>query len=270
MFRRLVALLVASGAGIAAFGGAHAGAHAAVPPDAVGADVSHPQCPVFAGQPFLGLPGTVRFAVVGVNDGVATATNPCLAGELAWAAQATGGRIGSRIALYVNTADPGTASARWPRSGAGPYGSCEPGDAGPACAYAYGSALARDDLARVPAPAGTRWWLDVESANTWSGTRLANRAVLEGMADALGAAGARPGLYANRTDWAAIIGRVPASSPLHELPTWLAGATTRAGALENCSHPTLPGGGRIELAQFLPLLGTVDLDVRCPRSPADR
>jgi hypothetical protein len=49
-------------------------------PSLVGADVSYPQC----GTP---MPTGQAFAVVGVNGGRPTTTNPCLADQLAWAAQ---------------------------------------------------------------------------------------------------------------------------------------------------------------------------------------
>ena len=265
MLRRLAAAALAVGAGLAALAGP-ADAAPAVPQPPIGADVSFPQCPVFPGDPLLALPASVPFAIVGLDDGVAATPNRCVRTQLAWAAEATGG---GRVDFYVNTADPGPASPRWPISSAGspgrPYGDCGPGDPGPACAYAYGAALVRAELARadLPAPGGTTWWLDVESANTWSGTRIANRAVLEGMTAALRAVGARVGVYAVRGDWTGIVGTIPVGSPLRGLPTWLAGATTRAGAAENCTHAPLPGGGRIELTQYLPALGTVDADLVC-------
>ena len=265
MLRRLAAAALAVGAGLAALAGP-ADAAPVVPQPAIGADVSFPQCPVFPGQPLLGLPTSVPFAIVGLDDGVAATPSGCVGTERAWAAAATGG---GRVDFYVNTADPGPSSPRWPASSAGspgrPYGDCRPGDAGPACAYAYGAALVRTELARadLPTPGGTTWWLDVESANTWSGTTAANRAVLEGMTAALHAVGAQVGVYAVRRDWTGIVGTVPTTSPLHGLHTWLAGATTRAGAAENCTHAPLTGGGRVELAQYLPDLGTVDADLAC-------
>jgi len=265
--RRLPAIAVAAAAVLAALAGTPADASPAhgLPP--VGADVSHPQCPVFDGQALLGLPAEADLAVVGVDDGVAALPNPCLAAELRWARAATAGRPGLPVSLYLNTADPGPASARWPSGGdaavPNPYGACRPGSTGAACAFRYGWSLAAADTARVAAPAGTTWWLDVESANTWSGTRAANLAVLEGMAAAIRAAGGTPGVYANRSDWRTIVGPVPASSPLRDVPTWLAGATTQAGAAENCRHATLTGGGRVALTQYLDPLLAVDGDVAC-------
>jgi hypothetical protein len=74
----------------------------------VGADVSYPQC----GGP---LPTEHAFSIVGVNGGRATTTNPCLATQLAWAAEASGGTVHDDIQLYVNTGNPGEQAPTWPR-----------------------------------------------------------------------------------------------------------------------------------------------------------
>lgn len=267
MIRRLVVAAVVAAAGLAALA-APADASPVVPQGTVGVDVSFPQCsafPAFPG-PILTLPPSAPFVVVGVNDGVAATVNGCLGTELGWAGTAA---PGGRVDLYLNTADPGPASARWPTTSAGspgtPYGPCRPGSAGPACAYAYGAVIARADLAvpGLPAPSTATWWLDVEAANTWSGTTAANRAVLEGMTAALHAAGAHVGVYAARSDWTEIVGTVPATSPLYGLHTWLAGAITLTGAEENCTHAPLTAGGRIDLAQYKPVADTIDSDLAC-------
>ena len=62
-----------------------AAAHPGDDPE-VGYDVSHPQC----GED---LPDAPAFAVVGVNGGLATRPNPCLAEQLAWAAQEATGAV---------------------------------------------------------------------------------------------------------------------------------------------------------------------------------
>jgi hypothetical protein len=267
MIRRLVVAVAAVAAGLSAIAGP-ADATSVVPQGTVGVDVSFPQCSAFPGfrGPILALPPSAPFVVVGVNEGVAATVNDCLGTELGWARAAA---RGGRVDLYLNTADPGPASARWPTSSAGspgtPYGPCRAGNPGPACAYAYGAVLARADLAvpGLPAPASATWWLDVESANTWSGTTAANRAVLEGMTAVLHAAGAHVGAYASRSDWTGIVGTVPATSPLFGLHTWLAGAITLAGAEENCTHAPLTAGGRIDLAQYKPVADTIDSDLAC-------
>jgi len=64
----------------------------------LGNDVSWPQCN-------RTLPKSPAFTVVGVNNGLANTTNPCLATELAWAEKSAGGTGQPPVKLYVNTAD---------------------------------------------------------------------------------------------------------------------------------------------------------------------
>lgn len=79
-----------------------------------GVDVSWPQC----GRR---LPVGFSFAVVGVNGGTATTTNPCLGEQLSWALESTTGLDPAqpRVQLYVNTGNPGEvleeyAVTTWP------------------------------------------------------------------------------------------------------------------------------------------------------------
>ncbi|GAP54854.1 hypothetical protein AHiyo6_14190, partial [Arthrobacter sp. Hiyo6] len=143
-------------------------------------DVSWPQC----GK---ALPDKPAFAIVGVNNGLANTTNPCLADQLAWAANSTGTTSQPAAALYVNTANPGTAGSWWPTSNTymdvvveNPYGDCASGDFR-ACSYMYGYAKAYDDanLRGVDNPGGQFWWLDVETGNSWQTDKAANVADLE-------------------------------------------------------------------------------------------
>lgn len=170
---------------------------AAAPPaggtDPVGNDVSWPQC----GKT---LPASPAFAIVGVTGGLANNTNPCLAEQLTWAGKATGGTTQPKVALYVNTANPGHEGSWWPSSNtygnanvSYPYGTCDAKGAaeGPVdlpCSYMYGYAKAYDDatIRGIANPGDYFWWLDVETGNSWqTGTLDAtalNRATLEGMA----------------------------------------------------------------------------------------
>lgn len=239
-----------------------------------GIDVSYPQCSDDGtGSGIVALPQPGAFAVVGVNTGLATGTNPCLAAELAWAGTAPGGAGVPAVALYVNTANPGLDAAWWPASNRlqhggtvhNPRGTCRH-RAGAACAYVYGYSLAHDDATRrgVPDAASSTWWLDVETANSWSSDRAANRAALEGMVAGFRAARATAGLYATRQHWVEVAGAVPGSSTLAALPGWLAGATTRSGAAANCSHAPLPAAGRIRMTQYT-VTGGLDRDLACLR-----
>lgn len=225
----------------------------------VGYDVSWPQCGTT-------LPVGQAFAIVGVNGGLANNTNPCLGQQLAWAQQSTGGTSQPKVALYVNTANPADLASSWPTSNVypagaaqptpNPYGTCLPGDYGAACAFMYGYARANDDatIRGVPDPASHFWWLDVELGNTWQDDTRANRAVLEGMThyfdDVLGAAGV--GIYSTTYQWGRIVGEVGAvgDSTLNGLPSWIAGATSVAGARAACGGTPLTGG-TITVTQYL-------------------
>jgi len=228
----------------------------------LGFDVSYPQCDT-------PLPAGHGFGIVGVNGGVATTINPCLADQLRWAQRASGDVAEHPgLQVYVNTANPGQFEdeiSTWPRSGTSPYGECA-GDVDLACSYVYGQTRASVDIhgfllptaaqAGVPVvPADLVWWLDVETMNTWqSGSAAAlaaNRATLEGMADYLGSTGAEVGLYSTGQQWQQIVGLVPPSSPLYELDSWLAGAQSRTEAAVHCGDAPLTAGGEVVLSQYV-------------------
>lgn len=239
-------------------------AQAAVPRP-TGIDVSYPNCGA-------ALPAA-DFVVVGVNDGRGRTDNPCLAAELAFAALSPG-TVHPAIDVYVNTQNPTPSSAAWWPSGdrtldghrvRSPYGHCS-GGRSTACSWVYGAAVARDDRARLAATGFTgpvgRWWLDVETANSWSGSTARNRAALEGMASALTDAKQRVGVYALVGEFADLIGTVPASSRLAKLPSWIAGAADRAHAERICTRTPL-ARGRVTLVQWKDVATNVDHDVAC-------
>jgi hypothetical protein len=232
----------------------------------LGNDVSWPQCN-------KGLPKGAVFAIVGVNNGLANTTNPCLAEQLKWAnaidTNGDGVENPTRqptVALYVNTANPGLAGSWWPTSNdyparnqvQNPYGSCTRNSIGvpdvtEACSYMYGYAKAYDDayIRGISQPSEHLWWLDVETDNSWSGDRNRNRAVLEGMANFFHSIGADVGIYSTPYQWRRIVGTVSSSSSLYNLPSWLAGAATATGAKAYCSHAPLTAGGKVILTQFV-------------------
>ena len=231
---------------------------------ATGHDVSYPQCGA--------TPPTRRdIAVVGVNAGTGTATNPCLAEQLAWG-DAPGTDGTPQLAdVYVNTANPGHLGGWWPRSDltraglpvSNPEGACI-GAEDAACAYVYGWSIATDDALHrgVSSPGDRMWWLDVETMNTWSWNRAANLAVLEGMTDAFRGIGGSVGIYSTARQWAMIVGSTAPSSTLAGAPSWVAGAVTRGGAEENCARTrSFTPGGRVAMAQWVE--GAQDHDVSC-------
>jgi hypothetical protein len=230
---------------------------------ATGYDVSYPQC----GSE---LPPRGDLAIVGVNAGTGTTTNPCLAEQLAWGDTITADGIARPADVYVNTANPGHLGDWWPssdltRSGgpvSNPAGRCA-GAEDAACAFVYGYSIAADDVADrgVTAAADRTWWLDVETMNSWSWDRQANLAAIEGMAAAIRAAGGDVGVYSTQRQWRLIVGDATPSVVLAGTPSWIAGATSRSGALANCGADPLAAGGRIRMVQWVE--HGIDHDIAC-------
>ncbi|RJT81826.1 hypothetical protein D6T63_03430 [Arthrobacter cheniae] len=252
--------------------------------DLVGNDVSWPQC----GKT---LPSSTAFAIVGVNGGLANNTNPCLSAQLAWAEGATetsGVTAQPKVALYVNTANPGHAGSWWPSSNiiddgkviTNPYGACAPAEVGQpapvnrACSYMYGYVRAYQDATSrgVANPGPYFWWLDVETGNSWqTGTSSnpnldgpsLNRANLEGMVAYFESiTDSRVGIYSTGYQWGTIAGTVPSSSSLMGLPSWLAGSRTLRGAKSSCSLPGLTPGSRVSVTQYVS--AGLDYNYSCP------
>ena len=245
---------------------------ASAAPQAVGYDVSYPQCGTT-------LPRDRAFGVVGVNGGLSTRANPCLAAQLTWAWGSSGGVPAQpRAQVYLNTANPGEVRSQvttWPKTGLTPYGSCD-GSNSAACSWQYGWERTQNSLASFFTPAAREarvdgrpssytWWLDVETMNTWqSGSPDAlarNRATLEGMTAYLTAGGGRVGVYSTAQQWSQIVGAVPPDSPLVGHDSWLAGATSISGAQAACGKPPLVPGGRVTLGQYVQ--GGLDRDLSC-------
>jgi hypothetical protein len=219
----------------------------------VGFDISFPQC---HGR----FPKRAAFKIVGVNRGRAFTANRCLGtghghSQLRWA--------GRRAWLYANTGSPGPRlSKRWPVGARFPRKctSAEPLSVG--CAYDYGWIAARHSYrtavrayislgwARRHAthtPVRNRWWLDVESGNSWRWKPRLNVATLRGAVDYLESRHvASVGFYSAKFMWADITGRTRAFAAY---PTWVAGASTLRGAKRYCGGAGLTGGG-VELSQF--------------------
>lgn len=253
-----VSLAIVSGSATAAFAARKGGRPA-------GNDVSYPQC----GRV---LPSGQAFGIVGVNDGLANTTNPCLAAELGWARTSSGTTSQPKVSLYVNTADPGNLGvADWPGNNtdpvtgkpvADPYGSCAGGD-DQACAWQYGWNMAGLDARSrgVLRPGSYRWWLDVETASSWEASTRNNRADLEGMAAYFQGAGGTVGIYSTASQWAKIAGAVPSASPLFSLPDWIPGARTLSRAKANCRSAPLTGGGIVTVTQWT--TAPADSDFSC-------
>jgi hypothetical protein len=217
-----------------------------------GYDVSYPQCSTR-------LPKGGSFAVVGVNDGIAWSSNPCLASEYVWAA----GRPQAQ-AFYMNTANSGPISSHWNLGG--PMACTDPTSASDAgCAYDYGwnaSAFAfsvASQATSTSAARGHAWWADVETANSWNGNAAANRADIQGGLDYLHGQGVvNAGIYSTAYQW----GQIAGSAQVVGSPDWVAGAASLSQATSMCGPAFSFSGGAVSLVQYPS--GSFDGDLRCP------
>lgn len=231
----------------------------------LGYDVSYPQCGAT-------LPTDGAFAVVGVNGTNAAQHNTCLAEQFAWAQQSSGVVTAQdKAQLYVNTANPGQVidqmTSPWPsdNSNSGsygnPYGTCTgtaTNDA--ACSYEYGWGRAQFALDYFVATTGQpaanyKWWLDVETGNTWeSGSTDAyanNVADLEGEVAAFTANGvSRVGLYSTAAQWSQITNGQLGYGTLNGLDNWRPGGASLRTAKQACTADPLTPNGQVVLTQF--------------------
>jgi hypothetical protein len=230
-----------------------------------GYDIGWPQC----GAAY---PSRPAFGIAGVNGGIVFSPNPCLASEIAWA----GGPVAQ---LYANTGNPGPAiSTHWPDrqlspAACNPNGTTNPADRDTTeCAYDYGYNAAADSyndavqafssLNLAPAtPAGSTWWFDVETSNSWRSTVDLNVWALKGAVAYLSSVGvpnANIGFYSTQYQWNVITGGTLAFS---SFASWVAGASSAREAGGKCIASGFTGGV-VALAQY-PSHG-FDADLRCP------
>jgi hypothetical protein len=233
----------------------------------VGYDISYPQCN-------SSFPSAPAFGIVGVTGGKPFSANPCLGtgdgpSQLAWA--------GMNAQLYANTANPGPAlSTHWPNGQTSPQPcntASNPGSDTAECAYDYGWNAAADSYQDAvnaynslgwASPGSTRtpvanaWWLDVESANSWTANTTFNVDELQGEVDYLRSAGAASvGFYATPSDWQTITG---STSSFAAYRSWIPGASSLSQAQANCAGGGITGGG-VALTQY-PSNG-FDADYQC-------
>jgi hypothetical protein len=230
-------------------------------PTQTGNDISWPQC----GSTY---PSGQAFGIVGVNGGKASNFNGCFSSEWAWAQTSAGGTSQARAQLYVNTGNPGDVLAQynvtdWPTSSnaADPYGPCQgtwTDDL--ACSWQYGYERAAADIQFVGSSTGM-WWLDIETANSWTADPARNQAALEGMVAALQGSGASVGIYSSSGSWSSLMGPVPQSSTLYSLSEWRPGARSLKTAVSNCGLAPFEGNGKVVLTQYVS--NNLDYDHSC-------
>jgi hypothetical protein len=209
------ALVLAAGVGTAAFAVGR-----------YGNDISWPQC----GGAF---PAKAGFGIVGVNGGRPFTQNPCLAAEWQWALANK-----AAPAYYMNLSNTSTSDPA--------------GFGASAAAYALNYAAS---VTGASSAVGHVWWIDVETANTWSSSQAANAAVVQGALTYLKQHTAKAvGIYSTGYQWGVITGGVHLSAPV-----WAAGASSAASAPSMCG--TGFTGKPVKLVQYP--AGSYDGDYRC-------
>jgi len=233
-----------------------------------GNDISYPQC----GGSY---PSGQAFAIVGVNGGKASDFNSCFSSQWQWAKSSPGlpNHAQAPAQLYINTGNPGDVLAQynvtdWPATSisADPYGTCSGTWTNDRpCAWEYGYERAKADISffnsATQTPAGGKWWLDIETANSWTSDLAKNQASLEGMVYALQQGSAAVGIYSSSGSWSSLFGPVVASSPLYSLNEWRPGAKTLTRAQSNCSLAPFEGNGAVVITQYVST--NLDYDYSC-------
>ncbi len=204
----------------------------------VGNDVSYPNCSAKA-------PKSAAFGIIGTTGGLGFSQNPCLTKEAGW--------FGNK-SLYVNTGYPGQSYAlKYQNS---PH-ACSNGDLN-CLAYNYGYNAGQYALnyATSQGVTSSTWWLDVETANSWTNDYQQNQNSLQGETDALKNSGViTVGVYSTTAQWSSITGGWQ-----NQLPNW--GATTwqtAKQAAKYCTGHDFTGGG----TWLLQFKGSLDQDYAC-------
>lgn len=202
---------------------------------------------------------TLSFGIVGVNAGYPfTHYNGCLGAEY------VAGPAGN-TALYVNTGYDPTYTAV---DGTHTTADCAAASgsivatAGQQAAWAVGCSEAERDVSYATSQGAPEnpemWWLDVETANSWSSTDLSlNRYTIQGLVTELRVLSTAPvGVYSTSAQWQTITGGY--QPPVDG--TWLAtGQRTLKRARSYCAVSSF-SGAPIWLVQYV---ATYDHDLAC-------
>lgn len=204
-----------------------------------GVDISYPNCTAK-------LP-PVNYGIVGVTNGIVFSHNSCLASEA---------KNFGDLSLYMNIGLNASKSSSY-------YVQAQVGCNGDVycAAYNYGFNAAKDAIAYANSQGvgSTKWWLDVETSNTWNQDVLQNQKSLQGAYDALVANGAAvAGVYSTTAQWKSIAGGWQNNWPSWGATTW----TTSAQAQTYCTGHQFTGGPSL-LMQYKSRQSKVDQDVAC-------
>lgn len=218
----------------------------------VGYDLSWPNCSAVHPD------GTV-LSVVGITGGKAFTDNPCFRSEYLAARQR------GLVRFYMNLNAPnGTIGM------SGPAGRCSRTNwSCQAFNYGYRAAAAAWAYAAKEigvAPLQTRWWLDIESTNSWSSRTALNARVIAGALTYLtmrqngrSIHANRVGVYSTNYQWHTIAGTY---RPTYAAVWYATVYRSVLTAARYCRPPYAFTGGAVAMVQYLP--GGIDRDYICP------
>jgi hypothetical protein len=148
--------------------------------------IPYPQC-----KSITSLPAHDSFDILGADGGRAFTPNMCLDQEYFWATSGTA----ATVSFYSNTGNPGPTSSNGPKGQSANSFTCPSQKnyrigttAYNNCSYVYDWNAAEYSLDHAGAVAGvapTSWWLDIESANSWTRSTTANIDDIQGALDHL-------------------------------------------------------------------------------------
>ena len=198
--------------------------------------------------------GPYSFGIVGVTGGRAFSYNASLDSEYKSVAATVGS---AQVSLYMNLNYPVGSTAS--NGNTGPKGKCSASDK--ACiAYNYGYNAAQDAYiyATNQGASASVWWLDIETANSWSPKTSLNDLVIQGAIDYLSSKSITVGIYSTASMWKSIAGT--GYNP--GLANWVPGASSQSALPDYCSKAVPFGGGSVTLVQYGG--GSYDVDYACP------
>lgn len=204
-----------------------------------GGDIGYPNCTTK-------IPA-LDFGIVGVTGGLVYSHNSCLGGEST--------NFGN-LSFYTNTGLNTSSSSTY-------YAQAQVGCNGDAnCSaynYGYNAGVDAANYAKSQGVASNRWWLDVETSNTWSTSAVQNQKSLQGEYDALLANGAAMvGVYSTTAQWQSITASWQNNWPNWGATTW----TTAKQAQTYCTGHQFTGGASL-LMQYKSRQSKIDQDVAC-------
>jgi len=141
----------------------------------------------------------------------------------------------------------------------GPLGKCGKRD-NDCRDYNYGSNAAEAAFlyANSQGASSEVWWIDIETANSWSRKSAQNVLVIQGAVDYLVGQGRTVGIYSTSFQWGQITGGYDGFG----VPIWIAGATDAATAAAFCENSSLFfAGGDPWLVQYVE--NGLDRDYAC-------